>query len=203
MTTNQEKLYWREWSSARAALRELGHKLPDNELRHWLTTQALGDDKPHRAFTNVDFDRWLSVVRGYTAMADLGEQLRLQEQPLRRCMFACNALLNILKIEFPGREAYVRAIYWRVQAKRSERGEVVFTLDDIPDADIPLILAALTHTAEHKNKVGHNHPFSGKDRSRYDHDVGARSEHPEATAPLDQSDPALVPAEAFDPSHPF
>lgn len=203
MTPNQEKLYWREWSSARAALRELGHKLPDNELRHWLTAQALGDDKPHRAFSNVDFDRWLSVVRGYTAMADLGEQLRLQEQPLRRCMFACNALLNLLKIEFPGREAYVRAIYTRVQAKRAQCGAEVFDLDQIPDADIPLILAALTHTAEHKNKTGHNHPVSGKGRARYDHQVGARSEHPDATAPLDQSEPELVPAETFNPDDPF
>jgi 2-iminobutanoate/2-iminopropanoate deaminase len=75
MTPKQESLYWREWSAARAALRELGHKIPDNELRHWLTAQALGKDKPHRAFTNLDFDRFLGVARGYSSMADLGEQL--------------------------------------------------------------------------------------------------------------------------------
>lgn len=199
MTPNQEKLYWREWSAARAALRDLGHKLPDNELRHWLTTQALGEDKPHKAFNNVDFDRFLGVARGYSAMADLGEQLRLQEQPLKRCLFACNALLNILKIEFPGREAYVRAIYTRVQARR----EQPIDLEQIPDADIPLILAALTHTAEHKHKVGHNHPYAGKGRARYDHQVGSRSEHPEASAPIDQTEPELVPAEAFNPEDPF
>lgn len=199
MTPKQESLYWREWASARAALRDLGHKLPDNELRHWLTAQALGADKPHRAFNNIDFDLWLGVARGYSAMADLGEQLRLQEQPLRRCLFACNALLNILKIEFPGREAYVRAIYKRVQARREQPIE----LEQIPDADIPLILAALTHTAEHKTGAGHNHPFSGKGRARYDHHVGASSQHPEASAPLDQSEPELVPAEAFNPEDPF
>lgn len=199
MTPKQESLYWREWSAARAALRSLGHNLPDNELRHWLTTQALGEDKPHRAFTNVDFDRWLGVARGYSAMADLGEQLRLQEQPLKRCLFAANALLNILKIEFPGREAYVRAIYKRVQARR----EQPIDLEQIPDADIPLILAALTHTAEHKHQVGHNHPYAGKGRARYDHHVGARSDQPEVSAPIDQSEPELVPAEAFNPNEPF
>lgn len=64
MTPKQESLYWCEWSAARAALRELGHKLPDNDLRHWLTAQALGEDKPHRAFNNLDFDRFLGVARG-------------------------------------------------------------------------------------------------------------------------------------------
>lgn len=39
-------------------------------------------------------------------------------------------------------------------------------LEQIPDADIPLILAALTHTAEHKTGAGHNHPFSGNGRAR-------------------------------------
>lgn len=199
MTPKQESLYWREWSGARAALRDLGHTLPDNELRHWLTTQALGEDKPHRAFTNIDFDRFLGVARGYSAMADLGEQLRLQEQPLKRCLFAANALLNILKIEFPGREAYVRAIYKRVQARREQPIE----LEQIPDADIPLILAALTHTAEHKTGTGHNHPYAGNGRARYDHQVGSRSEHPEASAPIDQTEPELVPAEAFNPEDPF
>lgn len=199
MTPKQESLYWREWGAVRSALRDLGHNLPDNELRHWLTTQALGEDKPHRAFNNLDFDRWLGVARGYTAMADLGEQLRLQEQPLKRCLFAANALLNILKIEFPGREAYVRAIYKRVQARREQPIE----LEQIPDADIPLILTALTHTAEHKTGTGHNHPYAGNGRARYDHQVGSRSEHPEASAPIDQTEPELVPAEAFNPEDPF
>ena len=199
MTPKQESLYWREWSAVRRALPGMSATMTESELRHWLTKQALGEDKPHKAFTNLDFDRWLAVARGYTAMADLGEQLRLQEQPLKRCLFACNALLNILKIEFPGREAYVRAIYKRVQARR----EQPIDLEQIPDADIPLILAALTHTAEHKVKRGHNHPISGKGCTRYDHHVGARSEHPEAAAPLDQSEPELIPAEAFNPDEPF
>ena len=199
MTPKQEALYWREWAAVRRVLPGLGAQMTESELRHWLTRQALGADKPHKAFTNLDFDRWLAVARGYTRMDDLGEQLRLIEQPLQRCLFACNALLNILKIEFHGREAYLRAIYKRVQARREQPSE----LEQIPDADIPLLLAALTHTAEHKNKVGHNHPFSGKGRARYDHQVGARSEHPEAAAPLDQSEPELVPVETFNPDEPF
>lgn len=199
MTPKQEALYWREWAAVRRALPGMSARMNESELRHWLTKQALGEDKPHRAFNNLDFDRWLAVARGYTAMSDLGEQLRLLEQPLKRCMFACNALLDILKIEFPGREAYVRAIYKRVQASREQPIE----LEQIPDADIPLILAALTHTAEHKNKVGHNHPYAGKGRARYDHQVGASSEHPEATALLDQTEPQPVPVEAFNPNEPF
>ena len=199
MSPKQEPLYWREWGTVRIALRKLGHKKPDGELRHWLTIQALGVDKSHKVFNNHDFDRWLAVARGYTLMGDLDEQLRLIAQPLARCMFACRSLLVKCAIEEHGQEAYVRAIYQRVQARRSH----AYDLDDIPDEDLPLILAALTHTAEHKNKVGHNHPFSGKGRARYDHQVGANSEHPEATAPLDQSEPELGAADAFNPEDPF
>ena len=190
MTPRQEALYWREWAAVRRVLPGMSAQKTENEMRHWLTQQALGVDKPHKAFTNLDFDRWLSVARGYTRMDDLGEQLRLIEQPLQRCLFACNALLNILKIEFPGREAYLRTIYKRVQARREQPTD----LEQIPDADIPLLLAALTHTAEHKVEHGHNHPRSGRGRACYDHQVGARNEHPEATAPLDQGEPELVPA---------
>lgn len=93
----------------------------------------------------------------------------------------------------------MRAIYERVQARRAQPIE----LEQIPDADIPLILAALTHTAEHKVKRGHNHPYAGKGRARYDHHVGASSQHPEASAPIDQAEPELVPADAFNPEDPF
>jgi hypothetical protein len=171
MSPKQEPLYWREWGVVRIALRKLGHKKPDGELRHWLTIQALGADKSHKFFNNHDFDRWLAVARGYTLMGDLDEQLRLIAQPLARCMFACRSLLVKCAIEEHGQEAYVRAIYQRVQARRSH----AYDLDDIPDEDLPLILAALTHTAEHKGKTGHAHPRSRTGRAAYDHRVGSRT----------------------------
>lgn len=53
MTAKQNAWYWREWSAVRRACAAQGRPEPD---RHEFHTRALGADKSHTAFTNLDFD---------------------------------------------------------------------------------------------------------------------------------------------------
>lgn len=168
----QRNKYWRAWAAALKALRKLGHDKPDQELRYWVTFQALGREKSMTAFSNGDFDRFLAVCAGYSRMGDLDLQLALQDMPRTRAMLIAEPFLDEIGVEQHGREAYVRAIYRRVQAKR----DAVLELEQIPDDDLALVISALLHTAQHKHGVEHQHPHSGKGRARYDHQVGARRE---------------------------
>jgi hypothetical protein len=174
MNPAQEGKYWRVWSGTLRALRQLGHVKKENELRHWIHLQAIGRDKPHRAFNNTDFDSFLRICAGYTRMGDMGEQVRLLEMPVARALMIAEPWLDEIGVDHCGREAYIRAIYQRVQAKRPERNEPVFALEQVPDEDIPLIVSALVHTAQHKHAIGHQHSIAGHGRARYNHHVGAR-----------------------------
>ncbi len=190
MNHSQEGKYWRVWSATLKALRGLGHDRPADVLRHWIHVRAIGRDKAHLAFNNHDFDGFLRICAGYTHMEDVALQLRLLAMPVERAMLIAAPYLDEIGVEQPGREAYVRAIYKRVQARRPERGEPVFELDQIPDDDLPLIISALLHTAQHKHRIGHNHPITGRGRARYDHRVGERRrKHPpgEQRAAVDQA----------------
>lgn len=188
MTPLQERKYWRVWADLVKALRTLRHCSTADELRHWTHAQALGRDKSHKTFNNLDFDAWLRFAMGYIRMADLDEQLRLQAMPATRAVIVCEPVLDAAGVEANGRLAYVRAVYTRIQAKRPARGEAVYALEEIPDVDIALVYAALLHTAQHKQGVEHLHSRTGKGRVRYAHDVGARKRDREAdaVAPIDQ-----------------
>lgn len=159
------------------AMKKLGHQGTHKELTAYCRRQALGIDKESVALNNIEFDAVLAVFAGWHSMADLGEQLRLQEQPLKRILFAAAKFLDELEIKAHGREAYLAAIYKRVQGGRAKRGEPTFELEGIPDEDFPLVLGALFHTLEHRKKKSHNHPRTGRGRrSRYAHGVGSRSQ---------------------------
>lgn len=132
------------------AMKKLGHEGTHKELTAFCRRKALGADKDSRDLNNNEFDAVLGVFAGYAEMGNLDEQLRIIEQPLKRILFAAKRYLDELKIEERGREAYLAAIYKRVQAKRPERGEWTFALANIPDEDFPLVLGALNNTLEHK-----------------------------------------------------
>jgi hypothetical protein len=132
------------------AMKQLGHEGTHKELTAYCRRKALGEDKDSRALNNTEFDAVLAVFAGYAEMGNLDEQLRLLDQPLKRILYAARRFLDELDIKEPGREAYLAAIYKRVQAKRPARGEWTYALANIPDEDFPLILGALNHTLEHK-----------------------------------------------------
>lgn len=185
MTTAQERKYWRTWADTLQALRELHHTKTADELRHWTHVLALGRDKSHKLFNNVEFDAWLRVSAGYVRMADLDEQLRLQAMPATRTLIVCEPVLDAAGIDAAGRPNYVRAVYKRIQAKR----DVQLELEEITDEDIALVYSALLHTAQHKQGAAHLHSRTGRGRARYDHHVGARQEDRqcELAAPMDQA----------------
>jgi hypothetical protein len=170
----QEGKYWRTWAQTLKALRALGHSKPADELRHWVHLQSLGRDKKHVQFNNSDFDAFLRICAGYIRMGDVGEQLRLLDMPITRALMIAEPWLDEIGVENHGREAYLRAIYQRVQLKRPERNEQVFPLEQLPDHDIPLIVSALVHTAQHKHGIKHQHSIAGHGRARFDHHVGQR-----------------------------
>lgn len=92
MTEKQEKLYWREWTNVRAAWPEAD--------RHELHLRALGTDKSHKAFSNLDLDKVLAQFRAVSRPEDLEAQLRQLNQAKRRLLWKITveqvALLTVL-----------------------------------------------------------------------------------------------------------
>src|ERR1035437_7933284 len=84
MTPLQNSLYFREWGRVRAACKEQGFPVPD---RHSLHVKALGNDKSHLDFTNVDFDLVLAEFRALSQPDNLAAQLRQQDMPRRRLLY--------------------------------------------------------------------------------------------------------------------
>jgi hypothetical protein len=92
MTSKQEALYWREWAAVRAAWPEAD--------RHELHLRALGTDKSHKTFTNLDFDKVLAEFRSVSRPADLAAQLHQLRQAKKRLLWKITveqiALLTVL-----------------------------------------------------------------------------------------------------------
>lgn len=92
MTPKQESLYWREWAAVRAAWPEAD--------RHELHLRALGADKSHKTFTNLEFDKVLAEFRSLSRPADLAAQLRQLGQAKKRLLWKITveqvALLTVL-----------------------------------------------------------------------------------------------------------
>ncbi len=77
MSPRQNALYWREWAAAKRALmpgRATWTKYEENEHRHELHLEALGQEKSHLEFDNDDFDHVLSAFRAKSRPGDLKAQ---------------------------------------------------------------------------------------------------------------------------------
>lgn len=129
-----------------------------------------------KGMDNNHVDRFLSLCASYSDPANIDKQIALDDQPTLRALNAAKDLLDLLKIEESSREKYLGGVYHNLQRKRvRETGDPELELHQMPDADLGLVLAALTHTAKHKLGASHNHPRSGKGwQSRTDHRVGLR-----------------------------
>ena len=89
MTPRQNRLYFRDWGSVRAACNAHGWPVPD---RHELHVRALGYDRSHLDFTNEDLDKVLAEFRAISRSDDLAGQLRQQEQPRLRLLYRIRQL---------------------------------------------------------------------------------------------------------------
>jgi hypothetical protein len=207
---NQRQLYkYRaEWAKAWKKLREHGVAAGDQEKtrKRWhvligavyLRGPEIGQPKSSTVLTNAEFDRFLKRCAAAHTPDGLAEQLALDDQPLVRLAYATDPLLDLVKMHMDKRAAYLAGIYRNIQRPRAAKGERVFELAEMPDADLQTVLIALTHTVEHKLRVDHNHIHTGKGpRSRCDHQVGSRS--PEPAAPVVEDD--LHPRHDPDPAY--
>jgi hypothetical protein len=210
MNTAQLYKYRAQWAKAWKHLRAHGQPASDREKtrKRWhvligavyLRGPEIGQPKSSTVLTNAEFDRFLKRCAATHTPDGLAEQLALDDQPLVRLAHATDPLLDLIEMHMDKREAYLAGIYRNLQRPRAAKGERVFELAEMPDADLQNVIIALTHTVEHKLRVEHNHIHTGKGpRSRYDHQVGSRSPDPAAPAveddlqPRHDPDPAYVP----------
>lgn len=214
MNDDQLPKYRVNWSKAWKVLRASGVPAADQEKtrKRWHTLigavylrgKEAGLPKSSKHLTNAEFDRFLKRCAATHSADSLKAQFDLDDQPLIRLQHATDPLLDLIKMPMESRENYLAGIYSNVQRKRiRETNTREIPLAEMPDADLQLVVIALTHTVEHKLGVDHNHPRTGKGpRSRFDHQVGSKT----ATAQTVHGDRVHVdePADAtFDPSAPF
>jgi hypothetical protein len=112
MTHAQNGLYFREWSTARRALRKQGLSPKECDARrHQVHVEELGEDKSHLAFTEDDFD---AVLGGFWKISypwDLARQLRQLNMRKTRMLYRIRQIAS---------ESYVQGIIDRMDARRSE-----------------------------------------------------------------------------------
>ncbi len=186
MNDRQLYKYRAEWAKAWKALRKIGREARDQETerKRWhlligavyLRGPETGQPKSSKVLTNAEFDRFLKRCASFSDPANLQRQLDLDDQPLLRLRYATDPLFDLIQMHEDKREAYLDGIYRNVQRTRAKKGERVFEIHEMPDADLQLVVMALTHTVEHKLRVDHNHIHTGKGtRAAWGHRVGARS----------------------------
>ena len=171
MTPAQRSMCFGEWKKCwKAIVIASGGATtaPEDGVRAGVTFKAIGVRKSWGALWNqTEVDRLLAIMWAISNCEDLEAQLRQLDQPATRLELDgyAQALLAAIGIEPAGRLAYANGVALRIY----KRG-----LDAIKDTEWPAILVALNHTRQHKAGEGHNHPFSGKGRSRFAHRVGQR-----------------------------
>ena len=117
MTPAQTKLYWREWAAVRKADKDAD--------RHALHRQALGREVSSKAFTNRQLDAVLGVFRSVSRPADVGAQLRQEDQERSRQLFLIKLQLRCVAL-YRDPEAYLARVI-----KGKFRGAT--SLDDLGD----------------------------------------------------------------------
>lgn len=125
MTKAQTALYWREWSAAREALEGHGYAPSETEgQRHRIHIEALGVDVSSKKLTNAQLDGVLAAFRAYSRPGDLGEQLRLIDQPEKRLQAyrdRAEKLCLVIGVAMGGREAYLDALARRIIGRGWDR----------------------------------------------------------------------------------
>ncbi|WP_221029939.1 hypothetical protein [Actomonas aquatica] len=214
MTPAQVTMTQIEFGKAWAARRKLGggDQLNREQWRRSLKIRAgavdgAGHPLPSKRMNNDHVDDYLKLCRGYSKPGNLNAQMELEEQPVKRALVACKALLDALQIEPAKREAYLAGIYRNTQRKRiREEGLVEIHFDRMPVEDLGVVLSALNHTAAHKLGKQHSHPYTGRgDRSRYAHRVGHQKagQNPASQVPANRQLSPIADPLPFDQDNPF
>lgn len=199
MNDRQLWKYRAEWARAYKALRAAGlftDQKPDDIRKRWhLLIGAVitrgpkaGQPKSSTVLTNAEFDRFRKRCAATHSPDSLTAQLALDDQPLIRLRHATDPLLDLVKMDESKREAYLAGIYSNCQRARVRAGQRELPLAEMPDADLQVVVAALTHTVMHKLGAAHSHPSKGN----YSHEGGARTGQKLASRPT-ASRPSATP----------
>lgn len=205
-TEGQIWKYRAEWARAWKALRAAGHYQGESGeavRKRWhlyigavyLRGPEAGQPKSSTRLNNRELDAFFRRCVSAYSPAGFAEQLALDDQPLVRLRYATDHLLDLIKMAEQDREAYLGGIYANVQRKRVREGAELLPIARMPDADLQLVVIALTHTVMHKLGAAHTHPSQGN----YDHDVGARRDARPATT--SRAAPAPDPETEFRTSY--
>lgn len=171
MNKEQIPKYRAEWGKAvktllsqgrtRAEIEGLRQKIHLKIGAYWVVNGVV-KVKSSTRLTNKEFDDFLRETAAIYAGGDLESQLEQLNMPEKRILHACARLFDSIGIGEDGRARYAEGI-------------VKKPLMDCDANDERRIIIALTHTAQHKTGVNHNHPRSGQGRERFDHRVGSKS----------------------------
>lgn len=90
MSPKQTKMYWREWKACWAAMRAADSDLDwrqANQKRHDLHRAALGYPRSSSDLENRELDAVLGAMRAWSRPADMGTQVRIQNQTRLRMLW--------------------------------------------------------------------------------------------------------------------
>lgn len=139
LSTAQQHLHWALWKRAKAKLmpgRETWTKHEENERRHALYIQALGDDKSLTEMDNEDFDLVLGALRAIIDPSDLNAQLHALNGQRKRLMFGIGKLTRSMGAD----EFYVAGIVRTMNAEGKLGGS---DLEELHPKDLTKVMIAL------------------------------------------------------------
>lgn len=145
LSVSQQRLHWALWKRAKAKLmpgRETWTKHEENEHRHAIYIQALGDDKSLTEMDNEDFDLVLGALRAIIDPSNLNAQLHALNGQRKRLMFGIRKLARSLGVDDgkSGSDFYVAGIVRTMNAEGTLGGS---DLEELHPKDLTKVMIAL------------------------------------------------------------
>jgi len=139
LSTAQQHLHWALWKRAKAKLmpgRETWTKHEENEQRHAVYIQALGEEKSLTEMNNAEFDLVLGALRAIVNPGDLNAQLHALNGQRKRLMFGIDRLVKSMGAD----QFYVAGIVRTMNAEGKLGGS---DLEELHPLDLTKVMIAL------------------------------------------------------------
>ena len=111
MTPSQNRKYWGEWNKALKAMQRYGRgrSKAEADAERKAIHEQVNAPESSRAFRERDLDSVLAVFYSWSKASDIMAQARQIEQPVKRCRFLCDALLDRIAAIFDSLERPLEA----------------------------------------------------------------------------------------------
>ena len=171
LTQSQLGLHWRLWKSVKAKLmpgRETWTKHEEDQQRHALYVQALGQEKSLTEFDNDDFDKVKAAMLAVIEPGNLNAQLQALNGQRKRLLFGIRGLAKSMGVD----EFYVAGIVRTMNSEGKLGGDA---LEQLHPRELTKVMIALrqherrgivhVHTSERGTELARNyehrevHPF--------------------------------------------